>query len=43
MYEFLLNMWIINHITEEDLQLMLDQERITQREYDVLLQTPQAK
>lgn len=40
MYQFLLNMWIMGKITEEGLQGQVEKNRITQKEYNMIIATP---
>lgn len=41
MYAFLLNMWVMNKVSEKDLQSQVLRGRITQEEYDMIVATPQ--
>lgn len=41
MYNFLLNMWIMNKVDEEYLQMQVEKKRITQEEYNMIVATPQ--
>lgn len=41
MYNFLLNMWIMNKVDEEYLQIQVEKKRITQEEYNMIVATPQ--
>lgn len=40
-YGFLLNMWVMKRIDETYLQGQVDKARITQKEYDMIIVTPQ--
>lgn len=41
MYGFLLNMWIMRKVTEEELIVQVNRGRITQEELEMILATPQ--
>lgn len=41
MYNFLLNMWIMKKVDEEYLQVQVTKGRIEQKEYDMIVATPQ--
>lgn len=41
MYNFLLNMWIMNRIDEVYLQKRVAKGQITQQEYEMIVSTPQ--
>lgn len=41
MYNFLLNMWIMNRIDEAFLQVQVNKGRITKSEMDMIVATPQ--
>lgn len=41
MYNFLLNMWIMNRIDEDYLQIRVKKGQITQEEYEMIIATPQ--
>lgn len=41
MYNFLLNMWIMNRIDEAFLQVQVNKGRITKSEMDMIVTTPQ--
>lgn len=41
MYQFILNMWIMGRCDEEYLQAVTDKKRITEKERDMILATPQ--
>lgn len=40
MYEFLYNMWIMNRITEEKLHEKVERGRITEEEYQEIINSP---
>ena len=41
-YTFLLNMWIMRKIDEDYLQARVAKVQITQKEYEMIIATPQA-
>ena len=41
MYKFCLNMWIMRKVDETYLQKQVTKGRITQEEYDIIINTPQ--
>ncbi|WP_343342430.1 hypothetical protein [Terrisporobacter petrolearius] len=41
MYNFLLNMWIMKKVDEEYLQVRVTKGQITQKEYEMIIATPQ--
>lgn len=41
MYKFLLNMWIMKKIDEVYLQARVSKGQITQKEYEIIIATPQ--
>lgn len=41
MYEFVLNMWIMNRVTEEKVQTYVSKEFITQTEASKIIAVPQ--
>lgn len=41
MYNFLLNMWIMKRVDEAYLQKRVDKNQITQKEYEMIIATPQ--
>lgn len=41
MYQFLLNMWLMNRIDSNFLQFQVDRGRISKLEMDMILATPQ--
>ena len=41
MYNFLLNMWIMKKVDEEYLQARVTKGQITQKEYEMIIATPQ--
>lgn len=41
MYNFLLNMWIMKKVNEEYLQKRVSKGQITQKEYEMIIATPQ--
>lgn len=41
MYQFLLNMWVMRRITEEQLYQLVQKGWITQQEYEMIVSTPQ--
>ena len=43
MYQFLLNMWIMNRCDENYLQKRVDKGQITKDELEMILATPQIK
>lgn len=43
MYNFLLNMWTMKKVDEAYLQEMVSKGRITQKEYETIIATPQIK
>lgn len=43
MYDFILNMWIMRRLTEEQVQMYVTKGYITQAEADMILATPQVR
>lgn len=41
MYNFLLNMWIMKKVDEQYLQARVTKGQITQKEYEMIIATPQ--
>lgn len=41
MYQFLLNMWIMRKVDETYLQARVAKEQISQKEYEMIIATPQ--
>lgn len=41
MYDFLLNMWIMWKVNDEQLQIMVTKGKITTEEYQTIISTPQ--
>lgn len=42
MYGFLLNMWIMKKVDESYLQKRVEKGQITQKEYEMIIATPQS-